>query len=93
MTETTPKILSPFAETVLFKILAPEHQGFSSDLRLRIDDTAWETWIWLGKSETDPEQRGSENNPKTGADDTHRNFMVARDTRSTLGPSTKRTAW
>ena len=35
---------------------------------------------------------GSENDPKTGADETLRNFIVARDTRSTLGPGTKRTA-
>ena len=33
----------------------------------------------------------SENDPKTGADSTLRNFIVGRDTRSTLGPGTKRT--
>ena len=35
---------------------------------------------------------GSENDPKTGGDAALRNFIVVRDTRSTLGPGTKRTA-
>ena len=35
---------------------------------------------------------GSENDPKIGGDETLRNFIVARDTRSTLGPGTKHAA-
>ena len=33
---------------------------------------------------------GSENNPKSGANETLRNFIVARGTRSTVGPETHR---
>ena len=55
--------------------------------------------LWLGKSETNPRAHrwdrewcnGSENDPKTGADEMLRTFIVARNTRSTLGPGTKRT--
>ena len=35
---------------------------------------------------------GGEINPKTGADKSLRNFIVARDTRRNLGPGTERTA-
>ena len=81
----------PFAKTALFKIMAPEHRGLLSGRRLYKGDTAWENGIWLGKSETNLEHivgtrklcNGSENDPKTGADETLRNFIVARDTRST----------
>ena len=42
----------PFAETILFKILVPEHRGLSSGKRLRKGHAAWDKGIWLGKSET-----------------------------------------
>ena len=35
---------------------------------------------------------GSENNPKTGTDETCRNITVARNSRRTLEPGTERTA-
>ena len=54
MTEITQGIVQ-FAETALFKIMAPEHRGLSSGRRLHKGDTAWEKGIWLGKSETNPE--------------------------------------
>ena len=58
-----------------------------------------EKGIWLGKSETNPDhivgtENGAterENNPKAGMDESFRDFIVA-DTRTALGPGTKRTA-
>ena len=90
----------PLAETVLFKIVAVEHRGLSSGKRLHEGDTAWDKGIWLGKSETTPEHTigtqngvmGTRNNPKTGTDESLRNIIVPRDTRSTLGLGAKRTA-
>ena len=41
----------------------------------------------------DKERRNvRENDPKAGTNETFRNFIFARDTRSALGPGTKRTA-
>ena len=73
----------PFADTVLFKILAPEHRGLSSGKRLHKGNTAWDTGIWLGRSETNTEHivrtRNDDNNPKAGTGETFRNFVVARE--------------
>ena len=61
-------------------------------------DTAWDRDLVQVKDKPrghgwDKEGRnGRENNPKTGTDETLRNIIVARGTRSALGPGTKRTA-
>ena len=57
----------PFAETALFKIMAPEHRGLSSGRGLHKGDTAWEKGIWLGKSETNPEHIAGTENGAMGA--------------------------
>ena len=59
---------------------------------------AWDRGIRFGRPETNPEhivtewRDGSENNPKAGTGETFRNFVVAGDTGSALGPRTKRIA-
>ena len=77
-TETTRRRFVPFAQTVLFKILAPEHRGLSSGKRPHKGDTVWDQGIWLGRTEINPEhihcwdnkwRNGSENNPKAGTDE------------------------
>ena len=82
----------PFAETVLFKILEPEHCGLSSGRSVHVGHTAWDKGILLGESETNPEphcwdkewRSGDGNNPKAGTGETFRNSVVARNTRKAL---------
>ena len=62
--------------------------------RLHEADTACNKGIWLGNKPRahcwNKEWRnGSEKTSQTGTDETFRNFMVARKTRSTPGPGTK----
>ena len=77
----------------------PEHRGLLSGRRLKKGDTACEKNMVRQVRDEPRAHRwdrewcvGSENDPKTGADEWLRNFIVVRDTRGTLGLGTKRTA-
>ena len=92
-----PQETVPFAELVLFKILAPwivigketpqrRHCVGEMDLVRRVTDKP-RAHCW------DKEWRNRrENFRKAGTDETIRNFIFARDTRCALGLGTKRTA-
>ena len=90
----------PFAETVLFSILAPEHRGLSSGKRLHKGDTAWDKGVWLGKSETNSEQIVGTKDGAMGARTIRRLEPTKRSETSllleiqgsALEPGTKRTA-
>ena len=55
VTEIYTQEIVPFAETILFKIFAPEHRVLSSGQRIHQGDTVYDKRIWFGKSETNPE--------------------------------------
>ena len=85
----------PFAENVLFKILASKHRGLSLGKRLHCVERRDLVRNIRSKPRAhfwDKDWRhGRENNPKAGADETSRNLIVARGTRSALEHGTERT--
>ena len=98
MTEITSKNLLRLQKLSCSRSWHQSIVGLSSGNRLHKGDTAWEKQNLVGQVRDEPRaHRGDQEwcngarNPKTGAAETLRNVTVARDTRSTLGPGTKRT--